>query len=543
MFKNFKKYPKTKKVRITVILCILAILVGVIVYEIVKPAPLPEYEVVKAEKGSIMETFTATGNVESGNPSVYTVLDGVKVIEVKVNVGDKVKTGDALASFDTSGVTPKLNEVKGEYDKALSAYKKAVSESKDAVSKLEQTENEIGALEQQIAVLENEIAAAKEEESKQLEIPETKVDGEYTGEAYTKQQISDFKKQFLENGGTEEQFNRMIAVLNAIETAAKNSKQNSMSAEQLAQKLKDSSSGKSLQLAQLQTQLTSLKTQQSYYELQTGDTVTKALKTVVDLKEKEYEQLKNAVDSLNTGWFATGNGIVTKVNITPGELFTSAKSSSGSNMDFSQILGMISGGEADLTSLLSQLTSTSSSNEAVGIQVDNYDSFSASFNVGKYDLLNLKVGQKAKVTSLDSEYEGVVEYVSATASESSGIDISSIASSLTGATNSSNSAIARVKILKPDEKIIIGFDVDISVNIGEVDDVIVLPVESLRFENGQKFVFVYNEETKTVEKRTVELGSSEDTKYEISSGISEGELIIKNPLSALNDGDKITVKK
>jgi HlyD family secretion protein len=175
------------------------------------------------------------------------------------------------------------------------------------------------------------------------------------------------------------------------------------------------------------------------------------------------------------------------------------------------------------------------------MKVDYYDRFTAVFNVGKYDLLSLKVGQEATVSTLGSDYEAVVDYVSATATENTGLDISSIASSLTGAQNSSSSAVAKVKILNPDDKIIIGFDVDISVKTGQVDDVITLPVESLRFENGQKYIFVYKEETGTVEKRTVELGASEDTKYQISEGLSVGEIVIKNPLSSLKDGDKIVI--
>ena len=332
----------------------------------------------------------------------------------------------------------------------------------------------------------------------------------------------------------------MIAALNAAEENAKKSSEE-ISPEELAEKLKGTSAGKSLELIQLKTQLTSLKTQQTYFEMQSGDTLAKAYKAVADIKKKEYDELQKTVDALNAGWFAEGNGIVTKVNITQGEVFSADKAQPESNADFSEMLNMIGGGNVDITKIVSQLTSASSDG-ATGIQVDNYDQFIASFNVGKYDLLNLKVGQEATVTSLDSEYKGVVDYVSATASENTGLDISSITSSLTGSSSKSSSALAKVKILNPDEKVIIGFDVDIAVKTGEVDGVIILPVESLRFENGQKYVFVYNSDTKTVEKRNVELGSSEETKYEITDGLDVGEMVVKNPLSALKDGDRIIPK-
>jgi len=540
VFKNFKKYSKGKKIRTIVILVLILGIAGTIGYEVFKPDPLPEYELVTAEKGSISQTFTATGTVESGNPSVYNILDGVEVLEVKVKVGDKVKRGDELASFDTSALSSRLNELRNEYNQALSRYNKASSSSNEASSNLKDTNSEISKLEKKISALEKDIEKTREKEKEQLNLPESVEDIKYEGKTYTPEQIEAITQQILENAGTQEQVDQMIAALNSAES---NASSNQLSPEELADKLKDTSAGKSLELVQLQTQLTSLKTQKTYFEMQSGDTVAKAFKAVADIKQKEYEQLAETVEALDKGWVAENNGIVTKVNITQGEVFSSAKQQSASNADFSEILNMIGGGgNVDLTSIISQLTSASS-NETVGIQIDNYDSFIASFNVGKYDLLSLKVGQKAKVVSLDSEYDGVVDYVSATASESTGLDISSITSSLTGGTNSSNTALAKVKILKPDEKVIIGFDVDISVTLGEIDDVIILPVEALRFENGDKYVFVYNEETKTVEKRTVQLGSSEDTKYEIASGIKEGEKIIKNPLSALKDGDKIAVVK
>ena len=543
MFKNFKKYPKAKKIRTVVIIVLVLGLAGFLGYEMLKPDPLPEYELITAEKGSINQTYTATGTVESGNPTEYKIIDGVEVLEVKVKVGDKVKKGDLLATFNTDSLSSKLSEVRSEYNQALSRYNEAASTSADSSSKLREMTIKISELETQISKLKRDIEKTREKEEKQAEKQAEKAKEEtakYTGTAYTPEQIAALSRQILENGGTDEQVASMIAALNSAEENAKNSSEN-LTADQLADKLKDTSAGKSLELIQLQTQLTSLETQKSYYELQSGDTLAKAFKSIADVKEREYLELKDTIAALDDGWHAEGNGIVTQVNIVQGEVYHEDSSSKSSTASFSEMLNMVGGGQVDLSSILSQFTA--SADNSIGIKVDNYDQFIASFNVGKYDLLSLEVGQKAKVYSLDSEYDAVVDYVSATASENTGLDISSITSSLTGGTNSSSSALAKVKILNPDEKIIIGFDVDISVNTGEVENAIELPVESLRFDNGEKYVFVYNEETKTVEKRNVELGVSEETKYQILSGLKEGEKVVKNPLSALNDGDKINIKK
>jgi len=538
VFKKFKKYSTGKKIRVIVLLLVLAGALGFVVYQFVKPDPLPEYEIITVEKGSINQTYTATGTVESTDSGVYTILDGTEVISLNVKVGDKVKKGTQLATFDTSGLASRLNEVKDEYDEAKSRYNSAVSSSNESSKNLKETNSEINRVEKEIASLEKEIKVLRESEKQAVtEATEPEKDVKYEGDAYNPDQIEELKKQILDNGGTQEQIDAVISALNGAEAAAE---AENPTPEELAEMLKNTSAGKSLELLQLQTQLTSLKTQQSYFEMQSGDTVAKAFKAIADMKEKEYEDLKKAVDALDKGWFAEGEGIVTKVNITQGTVYTSDKKEGAAGFDFTEILNMVAAGQGDITSLLSQLGSSSA--DSIGIQVDYYDSFIASFNVGKYDLLSLKVGQEAKITSLDSEYEGVVEYVSATATENTGLDISSITSSLTGGSSSSSSALAKVRIINPDEKIIIGFDVDIAVNIDKVDNVVVLPVEALRFENGKKYVFVFNEKTGQVEKREVQLGRSEDTKYEIASGLETGEKVVKNPLSSLTDGAEISAK-
>ena len=86
-----------------------------------------------------------------------------------------------------------------------------------------------------------------------------------------------------------------------------------------------------------------------------------------------------------------------------------------------------------------------------------------SITVSKSDLLKVKVGMDAVVTSLDSKYEGEVIYVGATAESTGGLDIGSIAGALMGGNTGASGAVVKVKINNPDEKIVIGFDVDIKI--------------------------------------------------------------------------------
>ena len=142
------------------------------------------------------------------------------------------------------------------------------------------------------------------------------------------------------------------------------------------------------------------------------------------------------------------------------------------------------------------------------------------------------------------EYEGEVIYVGATAVDSTGsFDISSIAGSLMGGGSGSNGAEVKVKINNPDEKVVIGFDVDIRIILDTLDDVLKVPVEAVVYNNGTYSVFVYDKEEKTVTKRTIVKGSLDESSYEIVEGLVEGEIVVKSPDPKMEDGTKIAEKK
>ena len=157
--------------------------------------------------------------------------------------------------------------------------------------------------------------------------------------------------------------------------------------------------------------------------------------------------------------------------------------------------------------------------------------------------MRIKVGMEAIVTSLDSEYEAEVIYVGATAVDSTGsLDISSITSSLIGGTGGANGALVKIKIHNPDEKVVIGFDVDIRIKLQTVQNVLKVPVEAVVYNNGKYFVFVFDEAEGTATRRAVEKGTLDDTSYEIVSGLVEGEMVIKSPDPNMEDGTKVQPK-
>lgn len=522
LFKKAKNWPRKKKITVAVITVVLAALVATVLYANFKPEELPAYSLAEAKIGDIQSTFDTQGTVESGSTESFNAASGVRVTAVYVSVGDRVTAGQQLATFDTSTLTAQLNAYKSAFDKAKASYTKSANSVSDAKRELGNVNAQIPTLQREISALESEIAAA---ENAKVTAPDTPT--------YSEAELRALAEQLRKGGMTEAQIQEIVAAV-----------QQQVGSVDVEAAVRNSVAAKKAELAQKQAQLSALEAQKSVYEAQTDETVTELYKSVMEQKSKEYESYKTLVNSLQNGWFAAADGIVTEQNLVAGEIFTPKVQQSG-GMDLSALMNMASGNSDVAATLTDIFSSTSGADTAVGagIVVENYGEFYASFTVGKYDLLDLKVGQPATVSSLDKIYDAEVSYVSATASASSGLDISSITSSLTGGSGgSSSSAPVKVKIKNPDEKIVIGFDVDIQINTEKIENVLTIPVETVFTDAGENYVFVYDAEKKTVSKRAVTLGIGSDTVYEVLDGIKSGEQVVMNPKTALQDGDKIAVQ-
>ena len=107
----------------------MALLISYVAYSNLKPADPVEYELIKTTYGTITDTLNVSGTVESGVTENMLALEGVMVEEVFVNVGDTVKKGDKIATFNVAGVSSYLVDAKKAYEKAEKEYTDAASSS------------------------------------------------------------------------------------------------------------------------------------------------------------------------------------------------------------------------------------------------------------------------------------------------------------------------------------------------------------------------------------------------------------------------------
>lgn len=517
MLSKFKKMSRGRQVGLIAAAVVIAALVVYVVYTNFKPEPLPEYNVSKIYQGDIQTTYETKGTVSSDNTLTYSAANGVKVKEVFVGVGDRVKKGDKLASFDTSPLSATLAQYSEAYEKSAAAYKKSVSDAEQAKQNIAVATSKMQALDGEIAQLQNDIDAAENVSAGSVDASsEESIAGGLSSGGFSQGMISD--------------------ILSALTGLGSSSN--------LEDAILDSKTAKEFTLEQKQSQKQMLEAQISLYEMQAEGTASDIYKSVMESKKADYENYKAMVNELRNGWTAGADGIITEVNLAPGEIFL-PETKTSTTTDLSSIMGLVSG-DSDMSSILSDILGTVSSGNqgaGTGIVLEDSGALIADFSVGKYDLLNIKKGQKVKVSSLGNVYNGEVVYVSATATSSSSIDISTLASTFTGsASNSSNGALVKIKITNPDEKIVIGFDVDISIDTEKISGVKVLPIDAVVTEDGVNYVFTVNEDNE-VTKKKITVGSYSDDYYELLEGLEIGETVIDNPKSSMADGDKISVKE
>ena len=391
---KFKALSKGKKTAVIVGAIAIVLVVALIVYFLVRPEPGTPVTLVSVQKGDIQQELIATGTIESDNQTDFSLLEGTKVLTVNVKVGDHVKKGDVLATFDASSLSGKLSERRTAYNEALKTYNHSLTAASEAKAKLPQVNKEIKELEAKVEKL------TKEAESQKAQSPTStqKETTEATTTPNTLQgQIQAIVDKLLGANGTTSQIQKLMEQLNQMASGGFD--------------LSAMAGSSSAELIQAQMDLAQLKIQKTTLEAQQNNTLSSTYKLVVDASKKSLDEMEDMVASLRSGWIAQDDGVVTAVNIKAGETYQGGGASSSSNsFDISSILQAVSGG-TDLNSLMNTLTSLGSGGN-VGMTVENYGQFYVSFSLDKYDVLKVKTGMPAVITTASGELEGVVSFIS-----------------------------------------------------------------------------------------------------------------------------------
>ncbi len=184
------------------------------------------------------------------------------------------------------------------------------------------------------------------------------------------------------------------------------------------------------------------------------------------------------------------------------------------------------GVKADFNGVITSVEAVEGQTVASGMQLfrlESTDDLKVSINVNKYDLEQIKVGQKAEITINGTAYEGTVTKINGMAQ-----------------TNAQGAATvtADVHINNPDENIYLGIEAKVKIQSNEVENALLVPVECVNYDT--KGAFCYVVENGVIFRRDVEAGISSDTQIQIINGLKAGEQVITQVTGDLSEGMEVT---
>ena len=128
---------KKQKIVIGIVAALLIIALGVTAYVMISKKTRTTVALADVTAGDITETLKLSGTVNSENQASFEILEGTYVNSVNVRVGDAIKKGDVLATFDTSSSANIVSQKRENYNAAMSQYRKYASNANASVAQLE----------------------------------------------------------------------------------------------------------------------------------------------------------------------------------------------------------------------------------------------------------------------------------------------------------------------------------------------------------------------------------------------------------------------
>ena len=493
------KKSNTKKIvwAVIAVILVVAIVVGTILMKSSKSKV--DVSLTTISTDTIVQTVSSTGEVSSGLNKDYTAGSIATVKEVFVKVGDQVKKGDKLATFDTSNLDMQVANLNTSYKDALAAYNTAVENQNNAKQQLVIVNSTIDTLNDEIAQVEAEMAVAAQE---------TPVSGQSSQYAEGGSGIGDIigggsGSIGSGTGSSSSQFQEQIdELINTIKELQESIEGINDRVDELTAQLEALAAGvneidpNSVKLTALQIELAGLTAQKELYSIIAQGNTVNAQKQLVNTTKQALDTVSAAQQSLDAGWTADFDGTITACSITAGGQTTALEN---------------------------------------GITLENMDTRVVTISLGEYDVKKVKVGMQATVKTAYGTYSGEVATIAPTATggnESSIMDsVGSMAgiSGLSSLTAQGAGVECTVLVAEPDEDIIIGFNADVEIQTGTYSQVPCVPIESIILEKEGTYVYLYNEEDETVTKTAITTGATSDTAYEVLSGLSAGQKIVTTP--------------
>ena len=447
---------------------------------------------ITAAKGSVEETISTSGKVNSEQSRTYYAPVGAVITEMNVSLGDVVEEGQQLVTFDTSEL--ESQKTKADLDASASANSYRSTQYQSDKNQSEYNEAVIG-------LDELKVLAAQQEQYVQ-------------GLKYNLEDNMQSKKEDLQN---------WLGKLN-LELEIQNNKLSEPRSDESRERIQEVIQNLNESIRNTTNEINDLSMSDEMKEQQ----------RIIDAEQKKLEDMNEEISRREGKESSSEGGIVDPY----------AKQQQADNMKSAQIAATEAaeklergqeGVKAEFGGIVTKIaTMSSSANASAGggllegatvsegtelFTIESNRQVKVDISITKYDLSKIAVGQKADITIADQEYEGEVTKINKVA-----------------ASNSQGSPVVGVEIHinNPDSDIFLGVEAQVVIHTNSAQDVITLPVEIVNTDRNGDFCYVV--ENGVVTMRRITTGISSDTDVEVTDGLKEGDLVVYDMTGTVTEG-------
>ena len=469
-----------------------------------RTAAAPEVSAVLVEKKDIHQITDTNGTVESNQLQVCASPVAASLAEALPELGQTVKKGDVVVSFDTTDLENEWKKASLSGDASMSENANTIAKADQSAADLQSASADVQSLEsavdqqrQVIYSLNAAIANRQAELSAGVTGLQNRLTELQSRQSSLQTQIAQMQTEqqtALQAGQTydsaaldqaqsdlEAVSQEIFSVQQQINSAPSAETDSVLASNQLQLQAEQD------RLSDLQTELSEARSrQQTAEQSELSQESRDALQANDDLARLNTMTAQQKLDLAKAGIQAEFDGVV----ISRGELDKGRAVTEGMEL----------------------------------LTIANRSDLSVKIKVPKSDYGDVREGQKADIRIGDHTYTGTVKSVSGLVeTDEKG------ASVLT----------AQVRIDNPDEGAVIGIDAQVSIHSADASQVPVISSEILNSGVDGDFVYTVGEDGK-VKKTSVTVGIRTDTEAEIRSGLSAGDTVLQSLPDGLQVGDAVT---
>lgn len=483
-----KKKKKRKKAPIIIGIIVIIFVLSRLASCALASAPTALVSTTKVTRGQLQDSVNVTGTVESQEKKIVFANVSGKVELVNVGVGDSVKSGDILVSYNMDAMDMQLKQAQLQQSKSTASYNSAMANNSENQAKLNEANTNLGVLEQQLTDynkalenLQNGLSDNQRNTSNGLATESFNLTNQASQIQTEMQGLSKDSQEYAEKAKQLEEIQNKQAQIQLQQQLSSSSDYVADTQKKIAEIQKH--------IAECEEYKMKMESQKASSEAAMLDAYDKEIMNAdKELSEMSYQQTEEDYNAAKAGICAEFDGVITECSVIPGSMITE---------------GM-------------QL-----------FTLENTDLVKITFSVTKNEVAKLEVGQKAVVTIFNKEYDGEVAKINRMATANM---MSQTATPMVG---------VEVNVLNPDDNIILGLDAKVEIYTQKAEDALLVPVEAINADKKGDFVYVV--ENGVIVRKDIVCGISTNTHTEVLEGITETDAIVLTTYTEIEEGMTVTV--